>query len=110
MYTDEQRRSHIFDLQTFLRRIQRAEGHAQPLVPDGVFGPETAEAVRAFQRAGGLPVTGTADHDTWTAVYQAYQALAAAGCAAPRRGFSSPRARTPRCKAGTRGRACSCSS
>ena len=77
MYTDEQRRSHIFDLQTFLRRIQRSQGYAQPLAPDGIFGPETAAAVRDFQRQNGLPVTGTADYDTWTAVFRAYRALTA---------------------------------
>lgn len=77
MYTDEQRRRHIFDLQTFLRRIQRAQGYARPIAADGIFGPETASAVRDFQRQNGLPVTGTADYDTWTAIYLAYLALLA---------------------------------
>lgn len=77
MYTDEQRRRHIFDLQTFLRRIQRAQGYARPIAADGIFGPETASAVRDFQRQNGLPVTGTADYDTWTAVFRAYRALTA---------------------------------
>ena len=30
MYTDEQRRRHIYDLQTFLRRIQRDQGYPNP--------------------------------------------------------------------------------
>lgn len=77
MYTDQQQRSHIYDLQTFLRRIQRAQGSVQPLAPDGIFGPETAAAVRNFQRQNGLPVTGTADYDTWSAIYLAYLALLA---------------------------------
>ena len=77
MYSESQRRAHIYDLQTFLRRIQRAGGHPSPLVPDGIFGAETAEAVRAFQRANALPATGTADYDTWTAVYAAYRVLLA---------------------------------
>lgn len=77
MYTDEQRRSHIYDLQTFLRRIQRDQGYAQPLAPDGIFGPETASAVRNFQRQNSLPVTGAADYDTWAAIYQAYLVLLA---------------------------------
>ena len=77
MYTDEQRRSHIFDLQTFLRRSQRDQGYARPIAADGIFGPETAAAVRDFQRQNGLPVTGTADYDTWTAVFRAYRALTA---------------------------------
>ena len=49
MYTDEQKRRHIYDLQACLRRIQQENDHPQPLVPDGIFGPETAEAVRAHQ-------------------------------------------------------------
>lgn len=75
MYTDAQRRGHIYDLQRFLRRIQRAHGHPQPLTPDGIFGPETASAVRDFQRRNGLPVTGTADFETWTLVYAQFLAL-----------------------------------
>ena len=75
MYTDSQRRTHIYDLQRFLRRIQREQGAVQPLAPDGIFGSETAAAVREFQRRGRLPVTGTADFATWTAIYAAYRAL-----------------------------------
>ena len=65
MYTDEQRRRHIYDLQTFLRRIQRDQGYPNPIAPDGIFGPETAAAVRDFQRQNSLPVTGAADYGTW---------------------------------------------
>lgn len=61
MYTDAQKRSHIFDLQTFLRRIQQSEGSAAPLVPDGIFGAQTAAAVREYQQQHCLPVTGIAD-------------------------------------------------
>ena len=75
MYSEAQRRAHIFDLQTFLRRIQLDQAHVHPLVPDGIFGPETAAAVRDFQRRNGLLVTGTAGYETWTAIYQAYLLL-----------------------------------
>ena len=64
MYSEAQRRAHIFDLQTFLRRIQLDQAHVHPLVPDGIFGPETAAAVRDFQRRNGLLVTGTAGYET----------------------------------------------
>lgn len=42
---------------------------AYPLIPkitaDGVFGPQTAEAVRVFQGVFGLPQTGVVDFPTW---------------------------------------------
>ena len=77
MYSEAQKRSHIFDLQTFLRRIQQAQGDPAPLIPDGIFDSATAAAVRAFQRQHRLPVTGTADRRTWDAIYAAYAVLAA---------------------------------
>ena len=51
MYTDAQKRSHIFDLQTFLRRIQQSEGSAAPLVPDGIFGGNEAGETDNFEIA-----------------------------------------------------------
>ena len=77
MYTDAQKRGHIFDLQTFLRRIQQAEGSAAPLVPDGIWDAKTAAAVRDYQQQNDIPVTGTADFRTWTAIYTAYALLLA---------------------------------
>lgn len=77
MYTEAQRRTHIYDLQRFLRRIQREHGAVSPLAPDGIFGEETAAAVRQFQREHALPVTGKADLVTWTAIWEEYTALTA---------------------------------
>ena len=90
MYTDAQKRSHIFDLQTFLRRIQQSEGSAAPLVPDGIFGTQTAAAVREYQQQNGLPVTGTADQRTWNAIYAAYAALIAADALPMQTAFFPP--------------------
>ena len=39
---------------------------------DGVFGPETEAAVRAFQEQFDLPVTGEVDFDTWDVLYRTY--------------------------------------
>ena len=102
MYTDQQLQNHIFDLQTFLRRIQRSQGHIQPLVPDGIFGAETAAAVRDFQRQNSLPVTGTADFDTGTR-----STAPTSSCAREMRRRRpcpfSPQARTPRSVPGDKG-------
>lgn len=42
---------------------------------DSVFGPATAEAVRAAQRWLGLPVTGTVDAVTWDEIYDQYSGI-----------------------------------
>lgn len=42
---------------------------------DGIFGPETRDAVYAFQRFAGLPITGTVDDATWDAVYDRFAAI-----------------------------------
>ena len=39
---------------------------------DGIYGPSTENAVRAFQRAFDLPVTGAVDFDTWDVLYRTY--------------------------------------
>lgn len=39
---------------------------------DGIFGPATVEAVEAFQRQAGLPVTGIVDRITWNAIVNEY--------------------------------------
>ena len=42
---------------------------------DGVFGPATAEAVRAAQRWLGLPVTGVVNDITWDEIYDQYSGI-----------------------------------
>ena len=42
---------------------------------DGIFGPSTAEAVRAAQRWLGLPVTGTVNATTWDEIYDQYSGI-----------------------------------
>ena len=61
----------IRSLQSMLRLLQRHAGKPTTVVPDGIFGPETARAVREFQQQNGLPVTGAADLTTWNAVVDA---------------------------------------
>ena len=50
-----------------------------PLIPfvtlDGIYGPATRQAVRSFQTAQGIPVTGTVDTATWNALYSAFEGI-----------------------------------
>lgn len=53
-----------------VRRVQRALNAAGPagLAVDGIFGPETTAAVRAYQREVGLPRNGVVAERTWAAL------------------------------------------
>jgi peptidoglycan hydrolase-like protein with peptidoglycan-binding domain len=49
-----------------LQFLLRAKGHH--VAVDGIFGPMTEAAVKAFQTSKGLPTTGVVDAQTWAAV------------------------------------------
>jgi len=63
----------IRSLQTMLRVIAEDDPQYNPVIPDGIYGPETMAAVSAFQRNRGLPVTGVANQLTWEAIVDAYE-------------------------------------
>lgn len=48
-----------------------------PRLPDidGIFGPQTRNAVIAYQKMMGLPQTGVVDQETWNALISTYQAV-----------------------------------
>ena len=63
---------YIREFQTYLRSIAAHDRRITSIAVDGIYGPETTAAVKAFQVAYQLPVTGTVDRATWTAIYQVY--------------------------------------
>lgn len=63
----------IRSLQTMLRVIAEDLPEYIPIVPDGIYGPNTIAAVSRFQRNHGLPVTGITNQETWDAVVAAYE-------------------------------------
>ena len=64
----------IRSLQTMLRVIAENDPAHEPIIPDGIYGPETLSAVSAFQRLHGLPATGITDNQTWDTVVEVYEA------------------------------------
>ncbi len=63
----------VRSLQTMLRVIAQTDGGQPSLIPDGIYGAQTAAAVSAFQRNRGLPATGVTDQATWDAIVAAYE-------------------------------------
>lgn len=90
-YTDWQRRDHVREIQEYLRTLALVDNNHRELAVDGIYGPETTEAVRAFQRANGLPVTGSVDSMTWERLVVDYlDALTLLSSAVALQAFPSP--------------------
>lgn len=66
----------VRSLQTMLRVIAQEDERQPSLIPDGIYGNQTIQAVTAFQRNNGLPATGVADQATWEAIVSVYEPAA----------------------------------
>lgn len=62
----------VKNIQYLLAYIERFYDEIPPLQLDGVYGPETEVAVKAFQRLFDLPITGEVDPLTWDSLYRTY--------------------------------------
>lgn len=65
----------VRQMQNQLNTIARTYSALPMIMVDGVFGPMTQEAVRAFQGVFGLPVTGVVDYSTWYKIQEIYVAV-----------------------------------
>ena len=63
----------IRSLQTMLQVIAVHDPSHVALIPDGIYGSETIQAVATFQRKHALPVTGITDQITWEAIVAVYE-------------------------------------
>ena len=63
----------VRSLQTMLRVIAEDDSRNPTVIPDGIYGPSTMNAVSSFQRRYGLPVTGITDQNTWDKVVSIYE-------------------------------------
>ena len=80
MTEEEIYRRAVYELQVFLAAAALENPQIPEVKADGIYGPETREAVRQFQQIYGLPVTGDADQETWEALREVYyQALLRTG-------------------------------
>ena len=74
----------VRSLQTMLRVLAEDDSRLPTVVPDGIYGPTTTNAVSAIQRMQGLPVTGITDQQTWDHIVALYEpALIRVGKAQP---------------------------
>ena len=62
----------VRSLQTMLRVLAKHDQRLPMVIPDGIYGPATADAVAAFQRHSGIPVSGSVDQFTWDRIVTAY--------------------------------------
>ena len=62
----------VRSLQQMLRTIHESDDRHVRIIPDGIYGRKTMEAVSAFQRLHGLSVTGITDQATWEAIAAVY--------------------------------------
>ncbi len=62
----------VESLQLMLRALSFLHPEIPRIIPDGVYGDSTKNAVSAFQRLYGHPVTGEADHETFLGLVAAY--------------------------------------
>lgn len=69
---DALKRQAIFDLQEMLKTISMFEEEELKLLPDGIFGVETENAVKNFQNRYNLEQNGEADYSTWQAISKRY--------------------------------------
>ncbi|MBE6861683.1 MAG: peptidoglycan-binding protein [Ruminococcus sp.] len=74
-YTPAQRKEHIREIQHYLHAISYYDTQIPRIIPDGIYGKETAAAVRAFQRRYGLPETGSTDMRTWDKIVSVYNSF-----------------------------------
>ncbi len=55
----------VRSLQTMLRILAEDDHDLSSVIPDGIYGNQTRNAVSAFQRKYGIPITGVTDQNTW---------------------------------------------
>lgn len=81
----------VRSLQTMLRVLAEDDNELSSLVPDGIYGNQTRQAVSTFQRKYGIPMTGVVNEETWNRIVAVHSpALIRLGPAEPLRLILNP--------------------
>ncbi len=72
MTKQENERNAIMSIQRYLRQLSYSDPELPPVPIDGIYGEDTAAAVRAFQQKNGLEPTGVVDREAWDRIYFEY--------------------------------------
>ena len=72
MTEEEIYRRAVYEMQIFLTAAWLVHPQVPVVKADGIYGPETREAVQIFQEIYGLPITGEADQETWETAREVY--------------------------------------
>lgn len=73
----------VFIIQEYLSYISTFVPSIPPVKPDGIFGPETTAAVKAFQTQYGLQANGIVNKETWDKIVEVYRDLRFGSTRAP---------------------------
>ena len=73
LYTDAQKQEHIEEILGYLYQIALRDSRIPIVLPSKEFSEEAGIAVRAYQEAYGLPVTGEIDDATWDSITGTYR-------------------------------------
>ena len=71
-FSDFQRSEHIAEIQRYLHDISYYDAGIPRIIPDSIYGEETAQAVRSFQQRYGLLVNGEVNPATWEKIVEVY--------------------------------------
>ncbi len=71
----KEERLYVEEIQKMLRALEIYQNGTSNVPIDGIFGPETTKAVKQFQTAYGLPVTGNVDKNTYDRLVDAYNSF-----------------------------------
>lgn len=65
----------VYMMQQFLNYISVIMPDLQYIIPNGIFGPETTAAIKAFETQFGLEPNGIIDEETWNKIVEVYRQL-----------------------------------